>query len=660
MPESPSTLSMWATISNQFNPRPPDDDEPQDWWFASTAIPLIAATTSPFANVMSVVALAMPWKSEMHYGQNDGEGNTLQVMLPDPTWCIAFNATSLAFGVIGNLFLLFNFTRSVRYIVALPASIILWSLATAILIGITSCVHIYASPVAPNQTYSQAYWYAVIAAVHYFILTVILMINMFGYFFGHYPQYFTLTDGQRTLILQTTAFGVWLLVGAPVFQKAIGISIAEALYFCDITILTLGFGDVTPKSAVGRGLVFPYAVIGIIILGLVVGSINKIIRDIQVTNLVPKRIERRREATIERSLTRDNERRKDKSVPVSQIAYRPKHTRRTPVISKITAFYRVSLGRTKAVVMREEKDRFDAMRAIQYESVVFRRWYRLILSLIAFGILWTCGALVFWALEDDLTYFHALYFGFCTLLTIGYGDITPKTNATKPFFVVWSLIAIPTMTSLISGMSDTVVSLFKRATSQVADWTVLPHSGKYRSFLTKFHPIAAYLEQREENKRVAQGFSVGPEEPEENQNGVPPCDDCPKQSLELANEKDPSDFQLAQQLAFAIQRTSRDAVKGHPKQYTYEEWVEFTRMIRFTDPSPEGTMLYEDEYGVLNWDWMGESSPMLASQTEPEWVLDRLCESLIRYISQAQKRAAGATDEDAPTLQKERDINYEA
>lgn len=45
---------------------------------------------------------------------------------------LALNAVSLVCGVIGNIFLLFNFTQSVRYIVALPVTIILWFLATGI------------------------------------------------------------------------------------------------------------------------------------------------------------------------------------------------------------------------------------------------------------------------------------------------------------------------------------------------------------------------------------------------------------------------------------------------------------------------------------------------------------------------------------------------
>ncbi|GAB1199294.1 hypothetical protein APSETT444_008640 [Aspergillus pseudonomiae] len=601
VPKAPAKTSLWQKLQAQFNPRPPDDDEPQDWWFASTSIPLMAATTSPFANVMSVIALAMSWRSEIHPEQQDPEGNPVQTLLPDPR----------------------------------------------------CSVHIYASPIPPNQTYSQAYWYAVIAAIHYFILTSILMINMLGYFLGHYPQYFALTDGQRTLILQTTAFGVWLIVGAAVFHEVMGISIAEALYFCDITILTLGFGDVTPKTSVGRGLVFPYAVIGIIILGLVVGSINNIIRDIQDTNVVKKHRERCREATIKHSQMEEDLQLRPNT---SRIAYRPKHTRKTPIISQVTAIYRGARARPKDIVMREEKDRFDAMRAIQYESVVFRRWYRLILSLIAFGILWTCGAVVFWALEEQFTYFQALYFGFCSLLTIGYGDITPTTNAAKPFFVVWSLIAIPTMTSLISEMSNTVVAVFKHATSRVADYTVLPRTGKYKSFIARFPPIASYLKQREQDKRVAQGFQIGPDDVEGTQTGESSTN--PQPTRQERDKEELSDFDLAQRLAFAIRRTTRDAVNGHPKRYTYQEWVEFTRMIRFTDPSPGDTVLYEDEYGILNWDWIGENSPMLASQTEPEWVLDRLCESMIRFIStqEQKRRSSGDVDEDEPTLRKEKDI----
>lgn len=45
---------------------------------------------------------------------------------------IAMNAVSLFCGVVGNIFLLLNFTQFVRYIIALPFTIVLWFLATGI------------------------------------------------------------------------------------------------------------------------------------------------------------------------------------------------------------------------------------------------------------------------------------------------------------------------------------------------------------------------------------------------------------------------------------------------------------------------------------------------------------------------------------------------
>lgn len=46
---------------------------------------------------------------------------------------------------------------------------------------------------------------------------LLLMINMLGYFLGHYPQRFELSDHQRTLILQTMLFFIWLAGGGWMF-----------------------------------------------------------------------------------------------------------------------------------------------------------------------------------------------------------------------------------------------------------------------------------------------------------------------------------------------------------------------------------------------------------------------------------------------------------
>ena len=87
----------------------------------------------------------------------------------------------------------------------------------------------FVPPVAPDQLYSQGYWHAVIAAVLYMVSSMALMLNMLGYFLGHYPQHFELSDEQRNLILQTMMFFMWLAGGAAVFSKAEGWSYVDSV-----------------------------------------------------------------------------------------------------------------------------------------------------------------------------------------------------------------------------------------------------------------------------------------------------------------------------------------------------------------------------------------------------------------------------------------------
>jgi potassium channel subfamily K len=123
-------LGLHRTATFHF--RAEDDELPQDWWFASTAIPLIAATSGPLANVCSIAALVTSWRARVQPGSQPIVRMSNAVGYPDPHWCIALNITSLIFGCLGNLFLLFNFTQRIRYIIALPATIICWYFATGL------------------------------------------------------------------------------------------------------------------------------------------------------------------------------------------------------------------------------------------------------------------------------------------------------------------------------------------------------------------------------------------------------------------------------------------------------------------------------------------------------------------------------------------------
>lgn len=105
----------------------------RDWWFASTAIPLLAATIGPLASVCSIAALVTTWRvTLLDNGQLPLGKDENGVGIDDPHWEIVWNGISLGCGFAGNLALLLNFTRRTRYIIALPLSIICWYFATGI------------------------------------------------------------------------------------------------------------------------------------------------------------------------------------------------------------------------------------------------------------------------------------------------------------------------------------------------------------------------------------------------------------------------------------------------------------------------------------------------------------------------------------------------
>ncbi|KAF2658218.1 voltage-gated potassium channel [Lophiostoma macrostomum CBS 122681] len=661
------------------------EGQKSDWWFASTGIPLLAAALGPLANVLSIAALVSYWRATVYFdGQivADFDG----VSFRDPRWCYWLNVVSLVCGFLGNLFLLLNFTQRIRYIITLPLTIMFWYIATGILIGITSCMEIYTPPHRPYETYTQGFWYAVAAAAIYLVCSMILMVNMLGFFLGHYPETFALTDAQRTLILQAMLFFIWLAGGAAVFSRIEtdtgedGWAFADALYFCDVTILTVGFGDLYPTTDVGRGIVFPYSVGGIVMLGLVISSIYKFMRQLSEKNVIQKHIERMRTRTLERTVTssfdlRQREYEANNLVRKRNVVHGrpisgPSEPRLYEAATSNTVHRAATLPQRLAqkrkprlLLLREEKDRFDAMRRIQQKTNKFKKWYALSISVVAFGVLWCIGAVVFWQAEkkaQGMTYFQALYFCYVSLLTIGYGDLSPKSNAGRCFFVVWSLIAVPTMTILVSDMGDTVVDKFKTWANDLADFTVLPKYGIWRAFLEKHPWLMSWLQRKVEKhavkKRLKRGFEI--EDPEANPTDDDAFDDGDGLELTtttstalpvLAQEAEadavgniPCPASLARRLAQSIRRVATDLRLHNPKRYEYEEWVEFTRLIRFSSnragEKGEGVIEEEEQEGLVEWDWIGEDSPLMSGVSESEWLLSRLCESLVRVERRAEAK----------------------
>jgi len=186
----------------------------------------------------------------------------------------------LVLGFVGNILLMFNYAQRVSYRIAMPMTILMWYLASGLLLGILLATHYHNPPNHvgdPLAMYSQGYWYGVISACLYLIAASLLFINILGFLKGHYPAHVESSKNERSLMLQTILFFAWLAGGAGVFAKVEDWNYANAMYFCNVTLLTVGFGDLYATTDAGRGLVFPFSVGGIIMLGLVVNSIHGLI-----------------------------------------------------------------------------------------------------------------------------------------------------------------------------------------------------------------------------------------------------------------------------------------------------------------------------------------------------------------------------------------------
>jgi len=65
-------------------------------------------------------------------------------------------------------------------------------------------------------------------------------------------------------------FGAVVVICAFVLSRYEGAGFGEAIYFSLITALTVGFGDITPKSKVGRTITVLLAFMGLILMGIFV------------------------------------------------------------------------------------------------------------------------------------------------------------------------------------------------------------------------------------------------------------------------------------------------------------------------------------------------------------------------------------------------------
>lgn len=633
------------------------------WWFASTACPLIAGTFGPLASAFSICALARTWRVSIAPGQTEANGGRIT----DPGWLLAVNAISLAVALAANAALLLNMSGRVRFRVAQPISVIGFFFAGLLLVAdlaALTAVPEYGIPstsfarAGDAHAFSQAFYYAIQASIIYFIISMLMGLTAYGAWKKHYEAEFNLTVAQRTLMLQTMGFVFYLMIGALIFSQVEDWEYLDAIYWADLTLLTIGLGsDFHPSTHAGRTLYIFFAIGGIVIIGLVIGSIRSLVLDRGKRKISARMMEKKR------------------LLAVNSVDPR-KHRIR------VTRFQTMKFDNDSLTPAKRRKLEFEVMRNVQDYAERDRKWMSLAISLTAAMALWLIGAAIFYIAErnQEWSYFVSLYFAYTCLLTIGYGDFYPQSNSGKAFFVLWTLLAVPTLTILISDMGDTVVAAFSSFTIWLGSITILPGEKGVR----------------ETAKKAFEQFTVGKADAKELKSEKPPGimgeadgkmsagktdldgkdaqqvhedlmrnnfaerlsvhveDEEINEAIEAQNRGDPEErdvhfyhFVLARELRNAM----HDMNKSPPKKYTWEEWEYFLKLIDneangqelipMSLRNPTTISKFAEKKKNQQFTWLGRDSPLLDYKTEAEWVLERLGATLERELQDERKRLLG-------------------
>lgn len=540
------------------------------WFTVSTFTPTILACLGPLANMISIAAIVDPWR----LSSDDTH------VVHDKSWVLAINIFSLVVGFAANILLVLNFTGKIKYTFAQVGSILMWLFASATLA--VDLFLVWKRNYFAGYDRSGGYFFGCFTCGIYFVCFLLLLINYSGYLLKEYDETFILDESQRGLMIHTVMLGVWLVVGAGMFSRLIGpVPYSLSMYFCSITVLTIGLGDVVPLTNVARALSLAFTFFGVLELGLVIAWLRQFILSNIGPTLFWHRLEKARKRLL-KSLAEKN-------------------------------------------IVLTGKQSFEVMTRLRIQCELQERVVSIISTLASYLVFWLMGALVFCRAEK-WTYFNATYFCFLCLLTTGYGDLAPKTSLGRSFFVIWALAAIPMMTILISSVGDALFAIATHLDDFLSSMTGL------KEFYQEKHTGAHHIYRFLKNKAVRHDQQSSPRETDagpslqtltalsslitrdsRNNAGAQPFDDDGDDGDEILRARALSNLtglEYRKESLRIMQSLFETTNSNTEKIHSFEEWAEVLFLVG-KDPT---TDMY----------FLGDESPLRYPLKEVAYMLDQV------------------------------------
>lgn len=373
------------------------------WFVVSTYLPIFTACICPLTNMMSIASLVSNWRLDP---------GSLTDIHSERTDVLVLNAVSLAFGAIGNLSVVLNFSKTMSYKWSQLISIVGFFIAGVLLFTALMIAEVRYFRAPLEVLRSEGFWFAVLTTILYWCCCLTCFVNYLGFLLGKYPPDFNLHTSERGIIVYTGALAILLSSGSAIYSKLLSLRFGECQYFVLITVTTIGYGNIVPKTDAAKAFTMVYALVGVINLGLIVTMISSMIM---------------------------------RESPSSALKWNRVETSRRQTLATIH----------QNSIDLSAKESFDLMRSLKKRAQLRQQIITSIIALILYLIFWLLGALVF-HFSEGWGYGTSCYFVFVSLLAIGYGDYYPSTPSGKAFFVVWVIGAVPLMTCLVSSLGDLI------------------------------------------------------------------------------------------------------------------------------------------------------------------------------------------------------------
>lgn len=563
------------------------------WFTVSTTFPLITSCLAPLANMMSIIGLAEHWRVYKLTG----------ALVNDPVEVRVLNSLSLFFGLIGNTSLLMNFSSSKVYILAQLISIFCWSMAWIILLVAILLLNYY--HMSSEYALTEGQWFSVFTTAMYGVCTVTMSINCLGFMLGKYPPLLNLDNKERKLMRYTVVLAIWLVIGACISKKIMpDLGYGASLYFCVVSVLTIGFGDITPNSSSSRVFSLLFSLVGVILMGLVIAMIRQVLHNTNKPIILWHRMEVERKICLE-------------------------------IIKK---------GNIKI----NPDDSFKIMRRIEHKSKLEQESLSLFATMLVFFVYWFIGAVIFMYTESWL-YFDGIYFCLLCLITIGYGDLTPHSALGRVFFIAWAISAVPLMTILISNIGDTLFG------SNVLEGTMFILKGirdvlfvKSRTFID-VHANHDTLSYESVNRELGEDVlhTSDEESNEVIETRLEANNDTQIDTNKLMNSTFETKIKSRKQdllsiLEFLNQMKPLldDTLETPSIEYDVDSWTSLIGKLRGRD---------HYEHLVTNGYWLSDSSPMRLPLQEPNYFISQF----FYKIETELLRLVAEFDDDLASLDKE-------